>query len=94
MGDDTVIPGVDWPNVAVEPGDRILAPFESSKGLELGKAGSSSCSERTSEGPNDVEASGERIDGRDLREGDRLLVGDDIPEDEALTISAFTDPMT
>lgn len=94
LAGDNVMPGVK-PNVVTELGEFALwLPLLSSNGLRVGSSGTSSCSERTSEGPNDVAAKGERMEGRDLREGPKLLVGDAIPDEEALTISALTEPMT
>jgi hypothetical protein len=76
---------------------EFLAEFSSSKGLRAGNSGSSSRSRRTSDGPNELAAKGDRIEGRDVSDDPVLLglLGVDGREDtEALIISALTDPIT
>src|SRR5882762_5162990 len=72
----------------------LLGELLSSKGLRTGSSGSSSCSRSTSDGPNELAANGERIEGRDASEGPRLVALVGVEGPEALTISALTDPIT
>jgi hypothetical protein len=93
-----------------EPGERVsnvvmvlgvncefLAEFSSSKGLRAGSSGTSSCSRRTSDGPNELAAKGDRMEGREVSDDPWLVVllgVDGLDDPEALIISALTDPIT